>query len=321
MSVHHFDPETAQQYGIAEAILIKNFQFWIEHNFRNDRNFFDGRTWTYNSVRAFLELFPYMTKKQIYGALGRLEAAGVLITGNYNDTKYDRTTWYAFADEGRWISRKGKPHVPKRENPNTPKGAPIPDISPDNKQDKKPDVPSARSREGVFVVSADGTIIAPENPVIPEIPTTPPPGIPPEIPEPPRTSRSEPDRNWQRWVDRYDQHVRKHNEDLPHNWTKMQLGPQGLKGIRMHLVKISTKLEGKSDEDCGYGAWCYVLDHWDKLGDEWLVKQFDLTVVLKKITDILNRLKNAANTTRGTDKNGGAKLSTSEARNRALRDY
>lgn len=304
---------------MAEAVLIKNLQFWIEHNYRNDRNFFDGRTWTYNSVRAFLELFPYMSKKQIYGALGRLETAGVLVTGNYNDTRYDRTTWYAFADEEKWISRKGKPQVPKRENRGAQKATPIPDVPPDESPDCKQSAPAVAG--AAFIVASDGTITVPEKP---EIPAAPPPARPPERPESgrnPRNNRnSTPDRDWQRWVDRYEEHVKGRNDGIGHHWTKVQLGPQGLKGIRAHLVKVSVKAPDRSDDDCGFAAWCYVLDHWAQL-DEWLRGQFDLCVLLKKITDILNRLKNGAHTNGGAAAPGGGKAGTSAARNEALAQY
>lgn len=129
---------------------------------------------------------------------------------------------------------------------------------------------------------------------------------------------AEKDTDWQRWVDRYEDHVKKHNGDIGHNWNGAQLGGSGLKGLRRHLVKVSTKVEGKSDEDCGFGAWCYILDHWDKLGDDWIAGQFDLTVILKKITEILNRLRNATNENRGLN---SAKSGTSEKRVAALKDY
>jgi hypothetical protein len=164
--------------------------------------------------------------------------------------------------------------------------------------------------------------LAPEIPVIPKIPTAAAGPEKPELPPKAKPEKSEkPDLDWQRWVDRYELHVKKQNDGLGHHWTKVQLGPQGLKGIRTHLVKISTKLPGNSDDDCGYAAWEYVLDHWKDLGDEWLGKQFDLTIVLKKITDILNRLKNAANINRVASAGGNGKTSTSAARNQALRDY
>lgn len=134
---------------------------------------------------------------------------------------------------------------------------------------------------------------------------------------------AEPDKDWQRWVDRYEEHVKARNGGIGHNWSNgSQLGPQGLKGIRAHLVNVSTKMAGKSADDCGFGAWCYILDHWDALGDDWLAGQFDLTVLLKKITDILNRLKNATNTNRGTNSaNAAGGGGTSAQRVHAVANY
>jgi hypothetical protein len=129
------------------------------------------------------------------------------------------------------------------------------------------------------------------------------------------------DTDWQRWVDRYEDHVKARNDGAGHRWDGAQLGPQGLKGVRLHLVKISTKLDGKTDDDCGFGAWCFILDHWDALGDDWLRGQFDLTVILKKITDILNRLRNATNTNRGAHPSGNGKLSPGAARFEAIKNY
>lgn len=135
-----------------------------------------------------------------------------------------------------------------------------------------------------------------------------------------RAPGAEPDLDWQRWVDRYDVHVKKHNEGIGHNWSGSQLGDQGLKGIRKHLVRVSIKTAGMSDDDCGFGAWCYILDHWDDLGDDWLQGQFDLTVILKKITDILNRLKNGGKTHRAINSQGAGR-GTSGERISALADY
>lgn len=322
---HYFDPIVATQYGLTEAILIQNFQFWIEKNRANNKHGHDGRTWTYNSVRAFTELFPYLGKKQIYSALKRLETAGVILTGNYSTDSRDHTTWYAFADEGHWmpaVSQKEKTtNFQKGKSPLSQKGKSS--ITDNKPSDSKPNDLQARTPVGMYIVGIDGVCLAPEIPVIPEIPIIPVEDAPAEKsgkPEP-RPATKEPDRDWQRWVDRFEVHVKKHNDGLGHHWTKIQFGPQGLKGIRMHLVKISTKLPDNSDDDCGYLAWCYVLDHWADLGDEWLGKQFDLTVVLKKITDILNRLKNAATTNRVTPAGGNGKVSTSQARNEALRNY
>lgn len=136
---HSFDSELATEYGVLEAILLNHIQFWIEKNKANGKNFFDGYYWTYNSARAYHELFPYVSQRQIQTALKQLREAGILQTGNYNSDAYDRTMWYAFTSEGESIMRKSKIHDAELENGNCEDVAPIPDNKPVINTDKKPD--------------------------------------------------------------------------------------------------------------------------------------------------------------------------------------
>ena len=96
---HQFSTEHAMQYGLREAVLLQNLHFWIGHNHANGTHWRDGRTWTYNSVSAFEDLFPYLTYKQIRTSLETLTTMGVLVRGNYNERPSDRTTWYTFTEE------------------------------------------------------------------------------------------------------------------------------------------------------------------------------------------------------------------------------
>lgn len=134
---HHFNVEIAKEYGILEAIILNNLQHWIEKNRANGKNFHDGHYWTYNSAKAFSELFPYASQKQIRKALQNLIAEGIIQTGNYNKNPYDRTLWYSFTEKGDSIFQMVKIDVPKRENGNDLEGQPIPDNKPDNKTNYK----------------------------------------------------------------------------------------------------------------------------------------------------------------------------------------
>ena len=98
MSRHSFEPKIATQVGLNAAVLYQNLTFWIEKNQANRRNQRDGRYWTYNSIAAFAELFPYLTEKQIRTALDKLSSAGLILKGQFSDDRYDRTTWYALGD-------------------------------------------------------------------------------------------------------------------------------------------------------------------------------------------------------------------------------
>jgi hypothetical protein len=96
---YHFDIQEAKKYGVNEAIMINNFRFWIMKNYANNKNRYEGRTWTYNSKKALRVLFPFWTERQIRTILESLINQGVLIKGNFNEDKMDKTLWYAFNNE------------------------------------------------------------------------------------------------------------------------------------------------------------------------------------------------------------------------------
>ena len=94
---HHFDVKFAVEHGFAAAVIFRHLQFWIAHNKANSQNNRNGRTWTFNSVRAFRELFPYLKAWDVRKAIDDLLRCGILI--DRFGKRHDRTTWYAFEDE------------------------------------------------------------------------------------------------------------------------------------------------------------------------------------------------------------------------------
>lgn len=143
---HHFDVDIAVRYGMVEAILINHYEYWIELNRTNDRNYYDGRYWTFNSMKAMLEIFPYLTEKKIRTALKNLQDEGLILTGNYNRSAYDRTLWYAFSDLALSILPKRQMEAPEKANGFSEKGAPIPDNNTPDNTPKKPNENYGRKR-------------------------------------------------------------------------------------------------------------------------------------------------------------------------------
>ena len=130
---HSFDVDVAEKYGVNCAVVIDNLYFWIKKNEANDTNYYDGMYWTYNSVKAFKKLFPYLTTRAIGNALSKLEEEGLIVTGNYNQSSYDRTKWYAITEKGYSIIEKGQIHFTKTQNGNDKSDKPIPDNKPNSK--------------------------------------------------------------------------------------------------------------------------------------------------------------------------------------------
>ncbi len=89
----------AARYGFEEAVFLHSLMFWYRTNRANDRNFRDGRWWTYNTIKAFEDIFPWWSAKQIRRIADSCREQGALVTGNYNQDRRDRTVWYSPGDE------------------------------------------------------------------------------------------------------------------------------------------------------------------------------------------------------------------------------
>lgn len=140
---YSFKSEIANIYGVDGAILIENLYFWIMKNKANEKHFYDGCYWTYNSIKAFTILFPFWSRRQIERILNRLEKDGAIKTGNYNKISYDRTKWYSLSQTVISIYANGEMDITDWGNDISPNGGmtfpqtvePIPDNKPDNKPD------------------------------------------------------------------------------------------------------------------------------------------------------------------------------------------
>lgn len=125
---YNFNVEIATKIGVDEAIMLNNFVYWLAKNKANNKNFFDGNYWTFNSVRAYSELFPFWKESQIKRILKSLIDQNVLVVGNYNQNAYDRTNWYSLSSEYIHLI-----HWTISTNGEAENSQPIPNNKPDNK--------------------------------------------------------------------------------------------------------------------------------------------------------------------------------------------
>lgn len=136
MKKHVFDIEVAQMVGVNAAVLLENIAHWVEHNQANEENYHDGHYWTFNSMKAFEELFPYIKPRGIRTALDKLKEEGLIIVGNYNKSPYDRTQWYSLTEKAEALLGLDSSICQKRQiktsdvtNESVTNDEPIPDIT------------------------------------------------------------------------------------------------------------------------------------------------------------------------------------------------
>ena len=136
MKKHVFDIDVAHEVGVNAAILLENIAHWVEHNQANGANYHDGHYWTFNSMKAFEELFPYIKPRGIRTALNKLKEEGFIIVDNYNKSPYDRTQWYTLTEKAEAMLGIGTSICQKRQiktsevtNQNVTNDTPIPDVT------------------------------------------------------------------------------------------------------------------------------------------------------------------------------------------------
>lgn len=92
---HAFNVGIAKDYSPSMSLWLGHLSFWAEKNLANSKHIHDGHVWCFDTLDAICEYFPYFTRRQIETMINNSVDAGLVIKGNYNQTQYDRTCWYA----------------------------------------------------------------------------------------------------------------------------------------------------------------------------------------------------------------------------------
>lgn len=170
MKVHSFYIEEAEKHGVEKAVILYNLRFWLEKNRANKANEHDGYYWTFNSAKAFAELFPYFGQRKIARLLQQLEDENVILSGCYNKRKYDRTKWYSlpefkvendkkytcnacnqsFVKSDKAICEKCLKGLSEVSKGIVKTIQPIPDINTDKKPNGKPDATKGGAKKARF---------------------------------------------------------------------------------------------------------------------------------------------------------------------------
>ncbi len=88
------NPKLAQMIGLNEAIVLQQVHYWVTLNEKAGKNIRDDFTWTYNTYKEWNLQFPFWSLRTIKTIFANLERKGLLISGNFNKVKQDRTKWY-----------------------------------------------------------------------------------------------------------------------------------------------------------------------------------------------------------------------------------
>ena len=101
MEFFKFSKSLAIKIGLECALLFTFLVDWTNHNAKKGKNFRNGKYWTYISYEKIAEDISVLKADQVGKYIRKLvNKEKLLIRGNYNSTKHDRTSWYALSEKG-----------------------------------------------------------------------------------------------------------------------------------------------------------------------------------------------------------------------------
>lgn len=112
MARRGYDTEIAAKVGKPAAAVFEYIAFWCS---KSDE-VHDGRRWIFHTLNQYKEHFPDLSLSTIRRALKTLETSGLIVTSCYNKMPFDRTKWYAVADEQIDVFKMNKSKCSKRTN-------------------------------------------------------------------------------------------------------------------------------------------------------------------------------------------------------------
>ncbi|MFC0971910.1 DNA replication protein [Pasteurella multocida] len=89
-------PSLATLIGLNEAIFVQQLHYFLNIS----KHKYEDRTWIYNTIDEWCEVFPFWSKKTIQRTIKKLEEMGLILSTNkLNKMKMDKTKWYSIAYE------------------------------------------------------------------------------------------------------------------------------------------------------------------------------------------------------------------------------
>ena len=83
-------PSLAVKIGLNEALVLQQIHYWV----LSSKHEINGRKWIYNTYKEWNLQFPFWSESTIKRTIHSLQVQGLILTGNFNRSKMDKTKWY-----------------------------------------------------------------------------------------------------------------------------------------------------------------------------------------------------------------------------------
>lgn len=85
-----FSPALCKAFGVCAGLLIQQIHYWC----MDRAHLIGGHFWVYNTTKEWADQLGVFDERTIKNNLKALREQGIVIVGNHNKHKYDKTLWY-----------------------------------------------------------------------------------------------------------------------------------------------------------------------------------------------------------------------------------
>lgn len=85
-----FSPALCKSFGVCAGLLIQQIHYWC----MDRAHLIGGHFWVYNTTKEWADQLGVFDERTIKNNLKALREQGIVIVGNHNKHKYDKTLWY-----------------------------------------------------------------------------------------------------------------------------------------------------------------------------------------------------------------------------------
>ena len=88
-------PELAAEIGMEGAAVLQQIRFWENNNKLNDRNFYEGFYWVYNTYADWQETnFFFLSERKVADTIRFLEKENLIISAQFKKAEGINTKFY-----------------------------------------------------------------------------------------------------------------------------------------------------------------------------------------------------------------------------------
>jgi len=106
--MQEFSAEIARRYGVVAAVLAEYIWREVKQNKYHKKHAYEGRVWMRSSKLMFTAAMPYLSKSVVNRGLQKLIKHGVIIKREFNQSRFDRTSWYSFTAFGEKLMEESE---------------------------------------------------------------------------------------------------------------------------------------------------------------------------------------------------------------------